>query len=342
MFKGEALEWWNTLIDVKGRNNLYNLEWRIFNEVIKQRLCPIHEVDQIQTKLWNHKVIGTNIKEYNTKFLEYCRLVPHLVTPKYNKVTRYIYGLPKEIRDHVRSHMPATTESAIKLAGYLMECMIRNHEEERKVVIEKKQENDGKKKFEKGREGSSVFNRALCKNCGRRHEWRCLKPTPKGHFSAECTKKKPTTGGANGSGARTDNKRGNARAFMLNTQKAGELPDVITGTFPINNVYARVLFDSGANQRFIDYKFCNLLNEPIAKLNNQFEVETTNGNLIQISEVLSSFISLAGYKLPVQLLPMELAGFDVILGMDWLAANQARILCNEKAIDLLIPNRKII
>ncbi|XP_076954438.1 uncharacterized protein LOC143628854 [Bidens hawaiensis] len=39
---------------------------------------------------------------------------------------------------------------------------------------------------------------------------------------------------------------------------------------------------------------------------------------------------------------MELAGFDVILGMDWLAANQARILCNEKAIDLLTPNKKII
>ncbi|XP_076923095.1 uncharacterized protein LOC143585118 [Bidens hawaiensis] len=38
---------------------------------------------------------------------------------------------------------------------------------------------------------------------------------------------------------------------------------------------------------------------------------------------------------------MELAGFDVILGMDWLAANQARILCDEKAIEILTPNRKI-
>ncbi|XP_076957744.1 uncharacterized protein LOC143633305 [Bidens hawaiensis] len=39
---------------------------------------------------------------------------------------------------------------------------------------------------------------------------------------------------------------------------------------------------------------------------------------------------------------MELAGFDVILGMDWLAANQARILCNEKAIEILTPNNKMI
>ncbi|XP_076940978.1 uncharacterized protein LOC143610358 [Bidens hawaiensis] len=329
MFKGEALEWWNTLIDVKGRSNL---------------------------------------------------LVPHLVTPEYNKVTRYIYGLPKEVRDHVRSHMPATTESAIELAGYLMDSMIRNREEERKMVTEKKREVDEKRKFEKGKGRSAAFNRPMCKNCGKRHDGRCLKPTPKvdvrkfdqystcnfckrpghkeegcrkklivcfdcggkGHFSAECTKRKPAVGGASGSGARNEAKRGNARAFMLNTQKAGELPDVITGTFPINNVYARVLFDSGANQSFIDYKFCSLLNEPLAKLNNQYEVETANGNLIRISEVLNSYIILAGYEMPVQLLPMELAGFDVILGMHWLAANQARILCNEKVIEILTPNNEMM
>ncbi|XP_076881136.1 uncharacterized protein LOC143529177 [Bidens hawaiensis] len=39
---------------------------------------------------------------------------------------------------------------------------------------------------------------------------------------------------------------------------------------------------------------------------------------------------------------MELAGFDVILGMDWLAANQTRILCNEKVIEILTPNNKMM
>ncbi|XP_076947762.1 uncharacterized protein LOC143619802 [Bidens hawaiensis] len=225
-----------------------------------------------------------------------------------------------------------------------------------------------------------MFNRPLCKNCGKRHDEKCMRPVvksdvrkfdpfstcnfckkpghkeedckkkmivcfecgEKGHFSAECTKKKQVAAGASGSGARNEGRKGNAHAFMLNTQKAGELPNVITGTFLINNVYARVLFDSGANQSFVDYKFCDLLNEPLAKLNNHYEVDTANGTLIKISEVLNSYISLAGYDMPVQLLPMELAGFDVILGMDWLAANQARILCNEKTIEILTPNKKNI
>ncbi|XP_076938788.1 uncharacterized protein LOC143607116 [Bidens hawaiensis] len=341
MFKGEALEWWNTLIDVKGRSNLYNLEWEPFKELIKQRFCPIHEVDQIQTKLWNHKVIGTNIKEYNTKFLEYCRLVPHLVIPEYNKVTRYIYGLPKEIRDHVRSHMPATIEFAIELAGYLMDSMIEIERRKGRWCLKPTLKFDVRK-FDP----YSTCN--FCKRPGHKEEdcrkklIVCFDCGEKGHFSAECTKRKPVFGGASGSGARNEAKRGNARSFMLNTQKAGELPDVITGTFPINNVYARVLFDSRANQSFIDYKFCSLLNEPLAKLNNQYEVETANGNLIRISEVLNSYIILAGYEMPVQLLPMELAGFEVILGMDWLTANEARILCNEKAIEILTPNNKMM
>ncbi|XP_076928619.1 uncharacterized protein LOC143592624 [Bidens hawaiensis] len=244
------------------------------------------ERQEESTKLWNHKVIGTNLKEYNTRFLEYCRLVPHLVIPEYNKVTRYIYGLPKEIRDHVRSHMPATTESAIKLAGYLMESMIRNCEEEKKTMVE----NDGKKRCLKPtpkvdvRKFDPYSTCNFCKRPGHKEEdcrkklIVCFDCGERGHFSAECTKKKPIAGDNIGSGARNDGKRGNACTFMLNTQKASELPEVIT----------------------------------------------------------------AGYEMPVQLLPMELAGFDVILGMDWLATNQARILCTEKAIDILTPNRKII
>ncbi|XP_076920044.1 uncharacterized protein LOC143581056 [Bidens hawaiensis] len=39
---------------------------------------------------------------------------------------------------------------------------------------------------------------------------------------------------------------------------------------------------------------------------------------------------------------MTLVGFDVVLGMDWLAMNQARILCSDKAIEIRTPNSKII
>ncbi|XP_076924146.1 uncharacterized protein LOC143586490 [Bidens hawaiensis] len=105
MFKGEALEWWNTLLMSKGREVMYGLTWNEFKALLMGKFCPMHETDQIQTKFLNLKVVGTNLRDYNTKFHEYCPLVPQLVNPESRKVTRYIWGLPREIRDMVRSHL---------------------------------------------------------------------------------------------------------------------------------------------------------------------------------------------------------------------------------------------
>ncbi|KAI3810402.1 hypothetical protein L1987_20014 [Smallanthus sonchifolius] len=130
----------------------------------------------------------------------------------------------------------------------------------------------------------------------------------------------------------------NARAFVLNTHEAAGMLDVITGTFLVNDIYARVLFDSGANQSFIDHRFCRLLNKTLAKLDKKYMVETSNGDLVQISEILNECnITLSGHVIPTQMFPMTLAGFDIVLGMDWLASNQAHILCDKKFIELHSP-----
>ncbi|XP_076960899.1 uncharacterized protein LOC143637385 [Bidens hawaiensis] len=81
-FKGEALQWWNTLIQAKGRLNMYKLSWGEFKDLVIRKFCPMNEKNEIQIKFLNYKVVGTNLKDYNTKFLEYCRIVPHLVTPR--------------------------------------------------------------------------------------------------------------------------------------------------------------------------------------------------------------------------------------------------------------------
>ncbi|KAI3819410.1 hypothetical protein L1987_13244 [Smallanthus sonchifolius] len=121
------------------------------------------------------------------------------------------------------------------------------------------------------------------------------------------------------------------------------MPDIITGTFLVNDIYARFLFDSGANQSFIDHRFCRLLNKTLAKLNNKYVVETANGDLVQTSEILNDCnITLSEYVILVQLLPMTLAGFDIVLGMEWLASNQARILCDKKTIELRSPKGNIL
>ena len=53
-------------------------------------------------------------------------------------------------------------------------------------------------------------------------------------------------------------------------------------------------------------------------------------------------IELSGHKVSANLLPMNLAGFDVVLGMDWLIANHARILCDKNTVEIQTPTGEVI
>ncbi|XP_076937482.1 uncharacterized protein LOC143605140 [Bidens hawaiensis] len=157
---------------------MYKLSWEEVKDLVIGKFCPMNEKDEIQINFLNHRVVGTNLKDYNTKFLEYCRIVPHLVTLENNKVTRYIRGLPKEIRDMVRSSLPQTIDSAMELAGYMMNGFIRTREEEKKEntfkreVVFKKNDQENKKPY-RGEKRNSQSPIPLCKICNRRYFGRC-------------------------------------------------------------------------------------------------------------------------------------------------------------------------
>ncbi|GJV04534.1 reverse transcriptase domain-containing protein [Tanacetum coccineum] len=54
-------------------------------------------------------------------------------------------------------------------------------------------------------------------------------------------------------------------------------PNVLTGTYSLNNLYATVLFDSGADFSFISTKFVPLLNEKPSIVNPRYVIEVANG-----------------------------------------------------------------
>jgi hypothetical protein len=58
-------------------------------------------------------------------------------------------------------------------------------------------------------------------------------------------------------GPATNQARG--RAFVLNANDARADTNVVTGTFPINNNYAFVLFDSGADKSFVSVDFASFI-----------------------------------------------------------------------------------
>ncbi|KAI3818632.1 hypothetical protein L1987_12447 [Smallanthus sonchifolius] len=329
---------------------------------------PCYGLERIPSKGWWVPMIESILPN----FFEYARLAPHLAKPESVLITRYIYGLVPEIRDLVKVVSPKTIESTVELTGTMTAGLIRNIEEKKKVESSIKSKPEAKRFSKNFGQKGLPFNNPPCKTCGRRHSGKCVFETPfcnhckvSGHTTENCFKRKgmitcfncgepghirtncpkfAKTRGAGGSGVKiTPENKKTVRAFVMNANQAERTPDVITGTFLLNNVYAKVLFDSGANRSFIDYNFCNLLNEPLSPLAETYEVETANGDLIKISQSLNNcYITLAGFTIPVQLLPMSITGFDIVLGMDWLSNNQAEILCNQQVVKLVTPTNKTL
>ena len=59
----------------------------------------------------------------------------------------------------------------------------------------------------------------------------------------------------------------------MKAEEAAEAPDVVTGTFLVNSVPARILFDTGANRSFVSPHFVRLLHVRPTRLETEFEEE---------------------------------------------------------------------
>ncbi|GJU73371.1 hypothetical protein Tco_1264776 [Tanacetum coccineum] len=115
------------------------------------------------------------------------------------------------------------------------------------------------------------------------------------------------TGNKNGnkSGNQTEGNEATVKAYAIGG--GGENPDsnVVTGTFLLNNCHAFILFDSGADRSFVSSTFSALLDVAPSTLDTS-------------------------HPFDIDLMPVELGSFNVIISMDWLAKYHALIICDEK------------
>ncbi|GKC25718.1 reverse transcriptase domain-containing protein [Tanacetum coccineum] len=92
-FVGKDLTWWNSQIRTLILEVAVSMSWNDFKFIMIQEFCPSHEMQKLESKLWNHAMVGASYAAYIDRFHELARLVPHLVTPKSRMIERYVYGL---------------------------------------------------------------------------------------------------------------------------------------------------------------------------------------------------------------------------------------------------------
>ncbi|KAI3784118.1 hypothetical protein L1987_43211 [Smallanthus sonchifolius] len=176
----------------------------------------------------------------------------------------------------------------------------------------------------------------------------CFECGKEGHFRKNCPQLKKGGNGNhnpnqnNNNGGNNGNNGGNGakgRAFVLGSGEACYDHNVVTGKFLLNNYFASILFDTGADRSFISKKLGDMIKGTPTLLEAKYIIEIADCQIIEATHILKGCkLELVSHILDIDLMPVTLGSFDVIVGMDWLSKNQAEIICREKIVRIPLPS----
>ncbi|GKE06080.1 putative reverse transcriptase domain-containing protein [Tanacetum coccineum] len=166
----------------------------------------------------------------------------------------------------------------------------------------------------------------------------CFECGAPGHFWKDCPKVKNQN---RRNKTRVPDARG--KVYVLGGGDANPGSNTVIGTFLLNDHHAYMLFDSGADRSFVSNTFSALLDITPSALDVSYAVELADGRTSETNTVLRGYtLGLLGHPFNINLMPIELVSFDVIIGMDWLANNHAVIVCDETIVRIPYGNKILI
>nr|GEU44896.1 hypothetical protein [Tanacetum cinerariifolium] len=123
------------------------------------------------------------------------------------------------------------------------------------------------------------------------------------------------------------------KAYAVRTAGTNPNSNVVTGTFLLNNRYASVLFDTGADRSFISTAFSSLIDIILTTLDHGYDVELADGRIIWVNTLILGYtLNFLNHPFIIDLMPVEIGSFDVIISMDWLVKYHVVIVCDEKLV----------
>nr|GEW19334.1 reverse transcriptase domain-containing protein [Tanacetum cinerariifolium] len=281
-------------------------------EVLKKKMtdkyCPQGEIKKLEIELWNLKVKENNVPAYSKCFQELNMICTKFVADETEKIDKYISGLPNNIYGRVKASKPKTLDETIELANDLMDQKLCTYAERqinnKRNADDSFRNNHGHQQQTPKRQNLKPYSRSFG-NTNVMNAQRKNGENPKGngcfeceatwHFKRDYPKLK-----------NKDGERVNAPGWVYavgNVEKrrnASRDPNsnVVTGKFLLNNRYASILFDTGADRSFILTTFSSLIDIVPTLLENSYDVESADGKIVGIDLIPgATLVDRAPYRL---------------------------------------------
>ncbi|GJS64674.1 putative reverse transcriptase domain-containing protein [Tanacetum coccineum] len=314
------------------------MPWRTLKKMMIDKYSPRGEIKKLEFEMWNLKVKGNDVVAYSQRFQELALMCDRMFPKEIDQVEKYVGGLPDTIHGSVMATKPKTMQDAIEFATELMDKKIntwaeRQADNKRKSddTASDNQSQQPNKRQNTGRayaagNGDRKPHRGpkpLCSKCNYHHEGPCAPKCSKcnrfghlGHdyrsppnvntlanqmacfeYSAQGHFKKdcPKLKNNNNRGNQAGNAKAQAKVYAVGN--AGVNPD--------NNVVT----------------------------DHDYNVELADGRIVGLNTIIwGCTLNLLNHPFNIDLMPVELGSFDMIIGMDWLVKYHAVIVYAEKII----------
>nr|GEV55101.1 putative reverse transcriptase domain-containing protein [Tanacetum cinerariifolium] len=319
-----ALTWWSSHKRTIGVDAAYAMKWVGLMKLMTEVYCLRNEVQKMETELWNLTVKGNDLTAYTQR----------MVSDEEDRVERFIERLPNNIQENVIVANPARLQDAIRIANQLMDKKLqgyaaRSAKNKRRIERNPRDNHGQQLPFKRLRhEGLCTIRCGNCKKIGYQTRDYRVTVTPNTQEAA--------VGNQQGNVCYECGRPGHFRndfPKLRNQNRGNQTRNKTGGTFLLNNRYASMLFDSGADRSFVSTTFSVLLDVTPSTLDTSYAVEVADGRVSETNIVFRGCtLGLLGHPFNIDLMPVELGSFDIIVGMDWLAKYHALIVCDEKVV----------
>nr|GEZ04898.1 hypothetical protein [Tanacetum cinerariifolium] len=237
------------------------------------KYCPRGEMKKLESELWNLRVKSNDVVSYNQRFQELALLCVRMF-PEENKRQntgkaytagsgeKKSYGGSKPLCPKFNYHhdgpCPPKCYKCNKVGHIARDC--------------------------RGAANVNTTNNQRGNRTGQKPT--CYEYGSQGHFKKDCLKFRNNNRGTQGGNATAP-----AKVYAVGRTRTNPDSNVIMGTFLLNNRYASILFDTGADRSFVSTAFSSQIAITLTTLDHYYDVELADERQIRLHSLRTALLN---------------------------------------------------